>query len=758
MHRTSTLLAGGLVGLLATLTFLPSHPSPTEANGVVQSLPEARLVLDVPRDTTSALPAGEAELSVDVVSGQRLVRLTDPDDLHDVVDRYDLEVLREPGRSGFALLAGAPDALVAMTQDPQVASSSANAVIRGASGGASPGYTHLQWHLDRMQVPAQPPLGDQVVAVLDSGVAYETAVRYGVAYTQASSLSSSPIVAPYDFINDDPHANDDHQHGTHIASIIASSGDVRGVAPGVALMPLKVLDAENQGHELALVEALWHAIDHGADVINLSLSFGHGYRPSVALQEALQAAHDAEIVLVGAAGNRGSDAVTWPAASPHVIAVGAGHLVDDDDELYAGQSVAPYSNVSAAIDILAPGGNITADLDADGLPDGILAEAIDPANPSSTGLWVMAGTSQAAGMISGLAATLLANGVAPHDVAATLQYNGKQGDPAKGQGTGFIDIWNTTPQGGTVPPGEDFHVTILPFLADEDDGDVAPRARVTVFQDDGSLALGVHVFATLTGNADGVVQCWTGDDGTCILYGESIPSTDSAGQPSVFAWSYTVEAVSRDTWIFHRPSVAMTSHPGLDALVGGLRADEQLKDALLAWSWASGWDDDLGHVANGFGLSNNGSGLASLPLGVVLTPGAVNILGSLTASSVDANGVAVPVTALDLDGSGLASIPLGITLSQLRIAFIDGTGLASLPLGFRPIDAHGGSGTLLRLNGEPSVITGTHLAAQIAAGGWRADGYDAASLIGSSTTLGILPAAAHPYAGSGHGAAPADLP
>ncbi|MEN0068136.1 MAG: S8 family serine peptidase [Myxococcota bacterium] len=462
-------------------------------------------------EATSVAPS--VELASDFVAGQRMLRLSDPDQIDALAETYGLTILRRPGRSGYALLEGPTDGLVAASQDPRVQASLANGVIwgvqdgatsAGQSGGASQTYDHLQWHHDRMKLPANPAVGDRVVAVLDTGVAYETAVRDGVAYTQAPSLASSAIVAPYDFVNDDPHANDDHQHGTHIASIIASSGVVRGVAAGVALMPIKVLDADNQGHELGLIEAIWHAIDHGADVINMSLSFGEQYRPSLALQEALAAAADAGIVMIGASGNRGTDMVSWPAASPHVMAIGAAEL-GDDDTIYLDQGRAGYGNASASIALLAPGGNIDKDVDENGLADGILAESISPDDPSQVGLWLMAGTSQSAAMLSGLAAALLENGIAPADISATLQYQGKGGSLEKGEGSGMIDLWNLLPGPGAVQGGETFYVAMLPFLEHDfgEPDEVRPAARVVAFEADGRVAKGVHVFGTIAGNGDG---------------------------------------------------------------------------------------------------------------------------------------------------------------------------------------------------------------------------------------------------------------
>ena len=108
-----------------------------------------------------------------------------------------------------------------------------------------------------------------------------------------------PFVAPADFIQNDGHPNDDQQHGTHIASLIAStSTQYPGIAPGVTIIPVKVLNAQNAGTEWALVEGIRHAVANGAKVINMSLSFPLGYVPSPALQDALEAASAANVVMV----------------------------------------------------------------------------------------------------------------------------------------------------------------------------------------------------------------------------------------------------------------------------------------------------------------------------------------------------------------------------------------------------------------------------------------------------------------------------
>lgn len=279
-----------------------------------------------------------------------------------------------------------------------------------------------QWHLDAL--PSRSGLRDPrkwIVAVLDTGVAYTTALRDGVRHVAAPTLRNSRIVAPADFVHHDAEPFDDHQHGTHVASLIASDGAVDGVAPGVSLMPIKVLDHTNTGTEEALVQGLQHAIDHGAHVVNMSLTLGPD-TPSDELLGVLRDAWEAGIVMVSASGNEGESRVTWPAASPWVVAVGAS-VTDDTGR----PRRAPYTNHSAALDVLAPGGDLTVDRDHDGFVDGLLAESIQPGDPSRVSYWLMAGTSQAAALTSGVAVHLLDDGLSPTQVMRTLRNGSARG-------------------------------------------------------------------------------------------------------------------------------------------------------------------------------------------------------------------------------------------------------------------------------------------------------------------------------------------
>ena len=262
---------------------------------------------------------------------------------------------------------------------------------------------------------------DVTVAIIDTGVAYEnysgTLGNYPQTFIQAPDLAGATFVAPWDFANNDAHANDDHGHGTHVAGTIAQSTNngygMAGVAYGATIMPVKALDYAGGGTETGVIEAIYYAVDNGADVINMSLGFpGTGLPDAngdvcteiVGLNAALQYAYDHDVVIVAAAGNDGGAVPLCPAAYPTVVSVAATR--------YDG-GITSYSNRGA--DISAPGGEPTLDQNGDGFMDGVLQETF-----CYDGLIILllnrygsfcnvfnAGTSMASPHVAGTAALLL---------------------------------------------------------------------------------------------------------------------------------------------------------------------------------------------------------------------------------------------------------------------------------------------------------------------------------------------------------------
>ncbi len=135
-------------------------------------------------------------------------------------------------------------------------------------------------------------------------------------------------------------------HGTFVASLVAL------VAPGVRILPYRVLDDDGGGTAYELAVALADAIERRVDVINLSLTY---HERSRAVDELLERAAAAGIVVVAAAGNDGAATLPFPAEDGHVIAVGA---LDA-----AGTALAEFSDRQAAGILAAPGTDVYGALD-----------------------------------------------------------------------------------------------------------------------------------------------------------------------------------------------------------------------------------------------------------------------------------------------------------------------------------------------------------------------------------------------------------
>ena len=276
-----------------------------------------------------------------------------------------------------------------------------------------------QWHLRVIQAQAawRVSRGEgATVAVLDTGVAYEDRGRY----RRAPDLRGTRFARGWDFVDRDAHPNDEppsarQSHGTHIAGIIAqTTGNgvgTAGVAPKATIMPVRVLRPDLSGSERTIARGLRFAADHGADVINVSIAGPKGKGP---LRDAVAYASSKGATIVASAGNGGGASVSFPAAYPEVVAVGA---------LSRDLSLAYYSNRGRALDLVAPAGDRQV-IDSGGgaTGDGVLQQTLR-GGPASFCYCIMASTSAAAAEVSGVAALLVSSGRArrPAAVAAALR-------------------------------------------------------------------------------------------------------------------------------------------------------------------------------------------------------------------------------------------------------------------------------------------------------------------------------------------------
>jgi serine protease AprX len=398
--------AAAAAGLAALLAAAPAHAAPAAATYIVQ------------------LRAG-----VSPAEGAQLVRAAGG------------EVTGELALI-HGLAASLPaDAAAELAHDAGVAAVSANAPVRTQSstidtsqlGTAYPDSAHAPqaWNT---------ATGKGVgVAVIDTGLAGDLPDFKGA--DGRSRVIASAVVNPKATT-----AADTYGHGTHVAGILAGDGTRRaasdplrgryiGVAPEANLISVKVADDTGSATELDVIRGLQFVVDHkddlGIRVVNLSLSStsAESYRTDP-LDAAVESAYFRGLVVVAAAGNRGTaaDAVSYaPGNDPFAITVGAvddqGTMAGSDDVYTTWSSRGVTQDGVVKPDIAAPGAHIVSTL-----APGSAFASLCPTCVVSGQYFRAGGTSMAAPIISGAAAGLLQlhPGWTPDQVKAALVSSGRR--------------------------------------------------------------------------------------------------------------------------------------------------------------------------------------------------------------------------------------------------------------------------------------------------------------------------------------------
>ena len=302
----------------------------------------------------------------------------------------------ETALKGFSVTLGSAQAAEAIARNPNVAYVEQDQVVQ-----ASTTQTGATWGLDRV---------DQRNLPLSSTFTYNATASNVWAYIIDTGINSSHSdflgrQAPgYTAILDGRGTEDCDGHGTHVAGTVG--GTTYGVAKGVTLVPVRVLDCTGSGSWSGVIAGVnWVAGEKQANpmrpmVANMSLGGG----ASTSVDNAVAGAISKGVTIAVAAGNSNQDACrSSPARVASAITVGATTSSD---------ARASYSNFGSCLDLFAPGSSITSAWIG-----------------STTAIRTISGTSMASPHVAGVAALFLARkgATAPAIVRDSLVANATVG-------------------------------------------------------------------------------------------------------------------------------------------------------------------------------------------------------------------------------------------------------------------------------------------------------------------------------------------
>ena len=203
----------------------------------------------------------------------------------------------------------------------------------------APSGENIDWGVKRIRAPEawEIATGKGVrVGVIDTGIA-----------TSHPDLQGA-VVGGFNAVDGDSY-EDDNNHGTYVASVLAGRRNglgIVGVAPDALLYAIKVLGSDGQGYISDVIEGCQWALAEELPVVNMSLGSRH---ESIAMQEAISVIASQGMITIAAGGNEGERGIFSPARYDVTICVG-GSRIDGKR--------APWSNYGQSLKekgVLAPG-------------------------------------------------------------------------------------------------------------------------------------------------------------------------------------------------------------------------------------------------------------------------------------------------------------------------------------------------------------------------------------------------------------------
>lgn len=352
------------------------------------------------------------------------------------------------------------------------------------------------WGLDRIDQHSLPINGSYNYQYRGAGV-YAFVIDTGILSSHVDF--GARVSAGYSAIADGNGTTDCNGHGTHVAGTVG--GSQFGVAKGVTLVPVRVLDCTGSGSYSGVIAGVDWVAGQGAmrpAVANMSLGGGL----SASVNASVAGAVAKGVTMVVAAGNSNADACqSSPASEPSAITVGATTSSD---------SRASYSNYGTCLDIFAPGSAISSDWFS-----------------STTATNTISGTSMAAPHVTGVAAlALAANGSATPAAVTEFLLGNATLNQVVGAGSGSPNrlVYSMATGAPATPVVKTVAVSAITGKGVKSGKQWRASATVTARQYDGYNFVGAIAGATVAGifSPGGAATCVTGSTGSCTLSSSSI--------------------------------------------------------------------------------------------------------------------------------------------------------------------------------------------------------------------------------------------